>query len=116
MIKTKIGLYANYEPSKEKGNPIYESVYTLAKMTSEAGRDIVTGDGPGLMNPASEGHHPGRENDNIHSFGSRIELPVEDKEAAHLDIKKEFYRFSKRFDTFMCLSNATVVASGGVRN
>jgi predicted Rossmann-fold nucleotide-binding protein len=32
----------------------------------------------------------------------------------HLDIKKEFHRFSSRLDTFMTLANCVVVAPGGV--
>ncbi len=32
----------------------------------------------------------------------------------HLDIKKEFSRFSDRLDNFMLLSNVVVVAPGGV--
>ena len=97
-----------------KGDPIYTSIFELAKMISEAGMDLVTGGGPGLMNAASEGHHVGRKNNQAHSVGLRINLPFEQKVAAHLDIKKEFERFSNRLDNFMRLSNAVVVAPGGV--
>ncbi|KON28204.1 hypothetical protein AC481_02265 [miscellaneous Crenarchaeota group archaeon SMTZ-80] len=98
----------------KKGDPNYNLVYTLAKMISGAGMDIVTGGGPGLMNAASEGHHAGRKDSEIHSIGLKINLPKEDKEASHLDIKKEFNRFSNRLDNFMKLSNAVVIAPGGV--
>lgn len=98
----------------KKGDPIYKLVYTLAKMISEAEMDIVTGGGPGLMNAASEGHHAGRKGNKIHSVGLRINLPIEEKEATHLDVKREFDRFSSRLDDFMRLSNAVVVAPGGV--
>jgi uncharacterized protein (TIGR00730 family) len=93
---------------------IYKEIYDLAKLISEAGMDLVTGGGPGLMNAASEGHHAGRRGKNTHSIGLRISLPFEEKEAAHLDIKREFERFSSRLDSFMRFSNAVVVASGGV--
>ncbi len=76
--------------------------------------DIVTGGGPGLMNAASEGHHVGRKDDSTHTVGLKILLPMEEKESEHLDIKREFNRFSHRLDTFMKLSNAVVVAPGGV--
>lgn len=46
--------------------------------------------------------------------GLRINLPFEQEVAAHLDIKKEFDKFSSRLDNFMRLSNAVVVAPGGV--
>jgi uncharacterized protein (TIGR00730 family) len=98
----------------EKGDPIYASIFELAKMISEAGMDLVTGGGPGLMNAASEGHHAGRKDDKAHSVGLRINLPFEQEVAAHLDIKKEFDRFSSRLDNFMRLSNAVVIAPGGV--
>ena len=90
-----------------KGDPIYTLVYDLAKMVSVAGMDVVTGGGPGLMNAASEGHHDGCKSD-------RINLPMEQEEAWHLDIKKEFNRFSNRLESFMNLSNIVVVAPGGV--
>jgi uncharacterized protein (TIGR00730 family) len=98
----------------KKGDPNYNLVYTLAKMISGAGMDIVTGGGPGLMNATSEGHHAGRKDSEIHSIGLKINLPKEDKEASHLDIKKEYNRFSNRLDNFMKLSNAVVIAPGGV--
>ena len=98
----------------KKGDPNYKLIFNLAKMISSAGMDIVTGGGPGLMTAASEGHHAGRKGKNIHSIGLMINLPKEDIEATHLDIKKEFNRFSSRLDNFMRLSNAVVVAPGGV--
>lgn len=98
----------------EKEDPIFLQVYNLAKKIGEEGMDIVTGGGPGLMNAASEGHHAGRRDTKAHSVGLRINLPMEEKERFHLDIKKEFKRFSHRLDGFMEISDTVVVASGGV--
>jgi hypothetical protein len=95
-------------------SPVYQTIFELAKMISEEGMDLVTGGGPGLMNAASEGHHAGRVTKDIHSIGLKIQLPREEREAHHLDIKTEFDRFSNRLDTFMKYSNVVVVASGGV--
>ncbi len=97
-----------------KGDSNYKLVYDLAKMISKLDIDIVTGGGPGLMNAASEGHHSGRQTKKPQYIGLRIKLDAEEKEAANLDIKKEFGRFSRRLDTFMQLSNVEVVAPGGV--
>jgi len=97
-----------------KGSPIYQEIHDLAEMIAEAGMDIVTGGGPGLMNAASEGHRAGRREKRVQSIGLRIELPFEEEEASHLDIKKEFSRFSARLDSFMSHSNAVVVAPGGI--
>jgi hypothetical protein len=97
-----------------KGDKNYKLVYDLSKLIAEAGMDVITGGGPGLMTAASEGHHAGRENKKTHSVGLRIKLSVEEKEATHLDIKKEFSRFSNRLDSFMQFSHVVVVAPGGV--
>jgi hypothetical protein len=75
--------------------------------------DIVTGGGPGLMDAASEGHYTGKVSKKNHSIGLQILLPKEQIDAKHLDIKKEFHRFSSRLDTFIELANAVVVAPGG---
>jgi predicted Rossmann-fold nucleotide-binding protein len=83
-------------------------------MISKLDIDIVTGGSPGLMNAASEGHQAGRRTKKPQSIGLRIKLDTEEKEAAHLDRKKEFARFSRRLDTFMQLSNVIVVFLGGV--
>ena len=50
-----------------RGDPIYASIFDLAKMISEVGMDLVTGGGPGLMNAASEGHHAGRKDELINN-------------------------------------------------
>lgn len=98
----------------KEGDPEYDIVYKLSKMIAEEGVDIITGGGPGLMEAASAGHHAGRKDGNTHTFGLTIHLPREQKTSQHLDIKKEFSRFSERLDNFMILSNVVVVAPGGV--
>lgn len=98
----------------KKGDKHYSMVYDLAKKIGNKGIDIVTGGGPGLMNAASSGHAFGRKNDSVHSVGLLIKLPSEQQENKHLDIKQEFDRFTPRLDNFMVLSNAVVVAPGGL--
>ena len=92
----------------------YKQVYALAKMIAKEGIDVVTGGGPGLMEAANKGHQHGREKDMVRSFGLNIKLPKEQIANKHLDIKKEFARFSERLDYFMYLSNIVVVAPGGI--
>lgn len=94
--------------------PAYEEVYKLAHMLGEENIDIVTGGGPGIMEAACKGHQYGRSCDETHSIGLNIDIPAEQKPNRYLDIKKDFNRFSKRLDTFTVLSNAFVVAPGGV--
>ena len=98
----------------EKGDPNWYLIFDLAKRIAEEGMDVVTGGGPGLMNAASEGHNEGDINQNCNSIGLQIILPKVQRDARHLDIKKEFSRFSERLDNFIELANAVVVAPGGV--
>ena len=78
-------------------HPTYKLVYTLAKMIGEEGIDVVTGGGPGLMDAASKGHHQGQKKCNdAESIGLTIKLPKEQFDGYHLDIKKEFNKFSNR--------------------
>jgi uncharacterized protein (TIGR00730 family) len=97
-----------------EGDPAYRLVEELSGMIAEEGLDVVTGGGPGLMEAANKGHKKGRVDVDTHSIGLNIKLPKEQGPNAHLDIKKEFSRFSERLDNFMLLSNVVVVAPGGV--
>lgn len=95
-------------------DPAYTLVKELSRMIAEEGLDVVTGGGPGLMEAAGKGHKEGRVDVDTHSIGLNIKLPREQESNLHLDIKKEFSRFSERLDNFMQLSNVVVVAPGGV--
>jgi uncharacterized protein (TIGR00730 family) len=95
----------------------YKESYELAKMIGSTGIDVVTGGGPGIMDAANRGHQAGRKlkhNGDTHSFGLTIRLPREQEDNKHFDMKKDFARFSARLDYFIQLSNAVVVATGGI--
>lgn len=98
----------------EKGDPTWNLVYDLAKSIAMEGMDLVTGGGPGLMDAASEGHNAGDIRHQANSIGLQIKLPDTQRDAHHIDIMKEFSRFSTRLDNFIELANAVVVAPGGV--
>ena len=98
----------------EKGDPTWNLVYDLAKSIAIEGMDLVTGGGPGLMDAASEGHNAGDISQKANSIGLQIKLPNTQRDAHHIDIMKEFYRFSTRLDNFIELANAVVVAPGGI--
>jgi len=98
----------------KRGDQRYNLINDLAKEIAKQGMDIVTGGGPGLMDAASRGHHEGRKNKDIYSVGLTIHLPKEQKVSYHLDVKKDFHKFSKRLDNFIHLSNVIVVAPGGI--
>lgn len=98
----------------ERDDPNWNLIYHLSKGIAEEGMDIVTGGGPGLMEAASEGHYSGDKGKHAQSIGLQIRLPKEQRDAQHLDIKKEFSTFHMRLDRFIGLANAVVVAPGGV--
>jgi hypothetical protein len=98
----------------KKDDQIYKDIYELSRMIAAEGIDVITGGGPGIMDAANAGHQAGRANDDIHSIGLNIRLPKEQVANRHLDVKKEFDRFSERLDNFMVLSNVVVVAPGGI--
>ena len=96
----------------QEGDKEYDDVFRIAKGLAEAGFDIVTGGGPGIMQAANAGHKS--VGSDTHSIGLNITLPFEQEANKYLDIKKDFDRFSERLDTFMSLSDAVVVATGGI--
>jgi uncharacterized protein (TIGR00730 family) len=98
----------------KKNDPRYRQVYVLSKAIAKDNIDVVTGGGPGLMDAASRGHHAGKGKNKVHSVGLTIKLPFESKRGYHLDIHKNFDKFSHRLDTFMNLSDVVVVAPGGI--
>lgn len=96
----------------KEGDSEYRDVFTIAKALGESGFDVVTGGGPGLMHAANSGHKSA--DSGTHSIGLNIRLPHEQVANQYLDIKQEFDRFSSRLDTFMSLSDAVIVAPGGI--
>ncbi len=95
-----------------EGEQLYRDVFTIAKGLAEAGFDVITGGGPGLMQAANAGSQSADSPAN--SIGLNIRLPKEQDANEFLDIKQEFYSFSSRLDTFMTLSDAVIVAPGGI--
>lgn len=96
----------------KEGDAEYKEVYSIARGLAELGFDIVTGGGPGIMQAANAGHKS--THSDTHSIGLTIKLPFEQEANKYLDIKKDFDRFSNRLDTFMSLSDAVVVSTGGI--
>ncbi|NTV61649.1 MAG: LOG family protein [Chlorobiaceae bacterium] len=96
----------------EESSEEYRDVFSIAKGLAESGFDIVTGGGPGLMQAANAGTRSA--DSQSRSIGLNIKLPNEQQPNAYLDIKEEFPLFSNRLDTFMALSDAVVVAPGGI--
>jgi uncharacterized protein (TIGR00730 family) len=98
----------------KKNDPTYKKVHMLAEELGRRGIDVITGGGPGIMAAANTGHNVGSEKTHAVSFGLNIFLPHEQKLNKGVQVEKRFKRFSLRLDDFMLLSNAVVVAHGGV--
>jgi uncharacterized protein (TIGR00730 family) len=96
----------------QEGDPEYRDVFEIARGLSALGFDVVTGGGPGLMQAANAGHRSVPSDSQ--SIGLNIKLAREQIANPFLDIKRDFDRFSGRLDTFMSLSDAVVVAPGGI--
>ena len=96
----------------QEGDKDYKDVFDIASGLAALGFDIVTGGGPGLMQAANAGSK--NAHSTSHSIGLNIRLPREQETNSFLDIKQEFSLFSNRLDTFMSLSDAVVVAPGGI--
>jgi len=96
------------------GDNAYQMVYNIAHALAERGIDVVTGGGPGLMEAANSAVTDVRERQS-RSYGLPIEIPsLKEPANRHLDIKSSHTRFSSRLDEFMRLSNAVIVAPGGI--
>ncbi|HEY3417722.1 MAG TPA: LOG family protein [Armatimonadota bacterium] len=92
----------------------YKQVQRIARVLAERGIDIVTGGGPGLMEAANSAVMDVQQRAS-RSYGLPIDLPsIKESVNKHLDIKSSHRRFSSRLDEFMRLSNAVIVAPGGI--
>lgn len=100
----------------KEGDALYKEVKKLASELAQRNITVLTGGGPGLMRAGNEGHKEGKEKSKTgaHSVGIGVVLPWKQKFNDSIDYKEEFDRFSKRLDEFMSMSNAVVVAPGGL--
>jgi|SRR3989344_1378175 len=98
----------------KKSSPLYKEIYLLGQMIGERGMDLVTGGGPGIMEAASEGHKYGSKESKANTIGLGIRLPHEQRINGAIKFYEEFKIFSDRLDNFMLLSNAIIVAPGGI--
>lgn len=109
--KFRVAIFGSARITPQDG--VYQDVRSIARALTKRGMGVVTGGGPGLMEAAVLGHEDAG-NEGTHAIGLNIKLPHEQRANRHLDVKADFERFSDRLDYFMALSNAVVVAPGGV--
>ena len=76
--------------------------------------DIITGGGPGLMQAANEGAREAQASRGTQSIGIRVELPFEQNANPFVEQVFEHETFFTRLHQFVLMSDAYVVAPGGI--
>jgi uncharacterized protein (TIGR00730 family) len=94
------------------GTFAYEETKRVAGVLGALGCDIVTGGGPGLMQAANEGAAAG--GGKATSMGIRVDLPFEQDVNAFVGMAFEHRTFFTRLHQFVLVSDAFVVAPGGI--
>ena len=93
---------------------VYREVKRLSAALSALGCDIITGGGPGLMQAANEGARQVQAGERVQSIGIRVELPFEQEVNAFVEQAFTHETFFTRLHQFVLMSDAYVVAPGGV--
>lgn len=98
----------------EPGNWVYEEVRQMCAGLSALGCDIVTGGGPGLMEAANRGAAEGDVTYAADSIGIRVHLPFEQNANPFVEQAFEHETFFTRLHQFVLMSDAYIVAPGGI--
>jgi len=96
---------ARIEPS----DPLYVKAYELGKELSNAGYNVFTGGGPGIMSAANKGAYEGKSK----SIGLNILLPQEQSSNPYLDENITFNYFFSRKVMLIKYSSACIYFPGG---
>jgi uncharacterized protein (TIGR00730 family) len=92
-----------------EGDVQYEAAVDLARTLGEAGFNIITGGGPGIM----EAGNKGAQEAGVASVGLGIELPFEQGVNEYVDVAIEFRYFFVRKTMFVKYAQAFVIMPGG---
>lgn len=98
----------------EQGHFVYEEVRRMCALLTEMGCDIITGGGPGLMQAANEGAHQSQAEGRGQSIGIRVNLPFEQAVNPFVAQAFEHETFFTRLHQFVLMSDAYIVAPGGI--
>jgi uncharacterized protein (TIGR00730 family) len=96
------------------GTYAYDATKRLAAALAAMGCDVITGGGPGLMQAANEGAASAGVPERNHSVGIRVDLPFEQEVNPFVEQAFEHKTFFTRLHHFVLLSDAFVVAPGGI--
>ena len=98
----------------EPGHWVYEEVRRMCAGIAALGCDIVTGGGPGLMEAANRGASDGQPGKDSENVGIRVHLPFEQHVNPFVQHAYEHGSFFTRLHQFVLMSDAYVVAPGGI--
>jgi uncharacterized protein (TIGR00730 family) len=90
-------------------DPHYDAAVETARLLAQAGFDIITGAGPGIMEAGNKGARLG----GGHSIGCNIELPFEQGANPYVDTLIQFRYFFVRKTMFIKYSVAFIIFPGG---
>jgi uncharacterized protein (TIGR00730 family) len=96
------------------GTFVYDEVKRVAAALAAMGCDIITGGGPGLMQAANEGAAAANAPERNRSVGIRVDLPFEQDVNPFVEQAFEHKTFFTRLHQFVLMSDAFVVAPGGI--
>src|SRR5262245_13643996 len=92
---------------------VYEEVKQMCAALSAMDCDIITGGGPGLMQAANEGAQAAQA-EGAQSLGIRVHLPFEQEVNPFVEQAFEHATFFTRLHHFVLVSDAYIVAPGGI--
>lgn len=92
----------------------YEETKRVSAALADMGCDIITGGGPGLMQAANEGASSALSPERGRSSGIRVDLPFEQELNPFVEQAFEHKTFFTRLHQFVLMSDAYVVAPGGI--
>jgi uncharacterized protein (TIGR00730 family) len=96
------------------GTFVYDEVKRVASSLAGMDCDIITGGGPGLMQAANEGAAAANAPERSRSVGIRVDLPFEQEVNSFVQQAFEHKTFFTRLHQFVLMSDAYVVAPGGI--
>jgi uncharacterized protein (TIGR00730 family) len=96
------------------GHWVYEEVRRMCAGIGALCCDIVTGGGPGLMEAANRGAADGQPDKGSENIGIRVQLPFEQSANPFVRQGFEHGTFFTRLHQFVLMSDAYVVAPGGI--
>lgn len=107
----RVTVFGSARPDTEHW--VYQQVKRMCAELSALGCDIVTGGGPGLMQAANEGAREAAAGGG-QSIGIRVELPFEQTANPFVAQAFEHETFFTRLHQFVLMSDAYIVAPGGI--